>query len=165
MHSNSFAHRRGCEELLPDQPLALSTKPIWGTVGGPVKRIKSSFSTIREHVKTLPPESQVLLCLRRDRTGNLSDETLKRGIVWCGKTLVSNPGQTVATSSAIGWATTYTKANRTTPGMYKFDYDRITLEYGVRLSQCSHSAECMGSGAAATLKYFPAGSTYVDSLP
>ena len=143
-----------------------------GTVGGPVKRDKifffGDYQGTRQNVA--PQTPQVLpLPSAADRTGNLSDRAPENGGTFgVGKTVVSSPGPNPwadVLSARLGYSV-YAGEPYYTPGCNSSNYNPGNPSpTACVFPNATIPQNAWDPVAVATLKYFPAGSTYVDSLP
>jgi len=145
-----------------------------GTVGGPVKRDKifffADYQGTRQNVA--PQTPQVLpLPSAADRTGNLMDQTPQsnpQGTFGVGKTVVSNSGPSPwanVLSNRLGY-NVYGGEPYYVPGCTSPNYDPANpSSTACVFPNAVIPQSAWDPVAVATLKYFPPGTTYVDSLP
>ena len=143
-----------------------------GTVGGPVRRDKIFFFADYQGTRqSIAPQSPQVLPLTSatDRSGDLSDQTPQNGGSFgVGKTVVSNPGPNPwaqVLSNRLGY-NVYKGEPYYSPGCTNSNYDPANpSSTACVFPNAVIPQSAWDPVAVATLKYFPSGATYVDSLP
>ena len=143
-----------------------------GTAGGPIRKDKFFFFGDYQGTRqSIAPQSPQVLPLpsAADRMGNLTDVTPQNGGSFgVGKTVVSNPGPNPwaqVLSNRLGYPV-YKGEPYYTPTCTNSVWDPVTQPAtGCVFPNAIIPQNAWDPVAVNTLKYFPAGSTYIDSLP
>ncbi len=143
-----------------------------GTAGGPIRKDKFFFFGDYQGTRqSIAPQSPQVLPLpsAADRMGNLLDVAPQNGGSFgVGKTLVSNPGPNPwaqVLGNRLGYAV-YKGEPYYTPGCTNTNWDPVNQPASACVFPNAVIPQAAFDPVAVnTLKYFPAGSTYVDSLP
>jgi hypothetical protein len=143
-----------------------------GIVGGPIRKDKFFFFGDYQGTRqSIAPQSPQVLPLpsSADRMGNLLDQAPQNGGPFgVGKTLVSNPGPNPwaqVLGNRLGY-NVYKGEPYYTPTCTSTNWDPVSQPTtGCIFPNAVIPQAAFDPVAVNTLKYFPAGSTYVDSLP